>query len=66
MKTAFSITNQARVRAAFWEQHPHYTRQGRKTQNQYPANVRQAFCEFVDMLEKSGEISEKLAFRVTL
>jgi len=38
----------------------------RATQNDYPAEVRTAFVDYVDALQKSGAISEALAARVTL
>lgn len=38
----------------------------RKRQNGYSADVRTAFVDYVDHLQKSGVITEKLAGRVTL
>ena len=63
-----AYANQKAIRAAFWESVPQYValRRSRKTQNDYPADVRAAFIDFVDALEKSGELSEGLAARVTL
>lgn len=68
-----TYTTQAEVRAAFWQ---HLADCGdwetsrlyrvRKRQNDYPADTRFAFCDFVDALQRGGEISEKLAARVTL
>lgn len=56
------------VRRAFWRENPelwrHY-RAGRR-QNAYPADVRVAFVEWVDALERAGRITEGLASRVTL
>jgi len=57
---------QKQIRDEFWNQNPQFKRSPRKTQNAYPADVRTAFCEFVDSLRRSGEISEALASRVTL
>ena len=37
-----------------------------KRQNDYPADVRMAWVDYVDMLARSGEISAKLSNRVTL
>ena len=34
--------------------------------NDFPVDVRVAFCEYVDALEKSGQISEDLARVITL
>jgi hypothetical protein len=60
------ITNQPDLRAAFWEAHPQLTRKGRMTQNHYPADTRLAWCDFVDAMQRNGEISKALASRVTL
>lgn len=56
------------LRAAFWEAHKQFQpeRRQRKRQNQYRTDIRCAFVDFVDHLQKSGEISESLAFRATL
>ena len=62
------MTNQKQVRMAFWERYPQYAplcRQS-KRQNDYPADVRMQFCDMVDDMERSGEITEALAQRVTL
>lgn len=66
------ITNQKDLRASFWAAHPDFEFQAReagifsKPQNYHCATVRCAFVEFVDSLARNGEISEELAFRVTL
>lgn len=62
----YSLTTQHEVRRSFWATHPQYKRKGRKTQNEYPAAVRCAFVDFVDTLHRDGQISESLAYRVTL
>jgi len=54
------------IRAAFWEQNPQYAAHEGKRQNRCPADVRMAFVDFVDMLQKSGQITEGLAQEVTL
>ena len=69
----YTYTSQAQVRAAFWEAHqgiPSITK--RKITN-YSGNgkmrntdTRVAFCDYVDMLSKNGDISQALAQRVTL
>lgn len=69
------MTNQKQVRAAFWEAAS--TMPGEDTSlvlvskrrmrdGDYNTDTRCAFVDFVDALQKSGEISEKLAGRVTL
>lgn len=56
------------VRKAFWENHPQFANDYRKayTQNRYKTDIRCAFVDFVDYLQKDGQISENLARRVTL
>jgi hypothetical protein len=63
------MTTQREIRQAFWltfyvDGCPREYRG--KTQNDLPADVRQAFVEFVDYLAREGTISETLAARVTL
>lgn len=66
------MTTQKEIRAAFWLCHPdleaHARKWGIKTapQNRHGAETRTAFVDFVDALQRSGEISEALAERVTL
>ena len=56
------------VRKAFWVEHPEFKSYFRvnKRQNDYITDIRVTFVDWVDMLERNGEISEKLARRVTL
>lgn len=56
------------VREAFWDTMPIRIRLQwyDKRQNQCPADVRTAFVDFVDYLQKSSQISEELADTVTL
>jgi hypothetical protein len=63
---AYTITTRTQVRDAFWEHHPQFRRRGKQTQNDYPADVRVAFCDFVDHLQREGALGERLASRVTL
>jgi hypothetical protein len=66
------MTTQKQIRAAFWAAHPDLDAQARarrtrsKPQNRHNATTRTAFVDFVDSLNRSGEISEALAQRVTL
>jgi hypothetical protein len=62
------MKTQAQVRAAFWEQHPQFKNEYRKTyrQNQYNATIRTTFCDWTDDLMKDNIISESLCNRVTL
>ena len=66
----YQFTTQKQVRAAFWDSADPMNGCGitrRKLPNEdYTTDTRVAFVEFVDMLEKSGQISQELAQRVTL
>lgn len=61
-----SITTQKAIRELFWGCYPQFKRRSGWTQNQYPADIRVSFCDFVDGLHRDGRISEALANRVTL
>jgi hypothetical protein len=62
------MKTQQEVRQAFWEQFGDLFPEAKRTkgQNDQSTDVRVCFVDFVDYLQKSGEISEKLASRVTL
>jgi len=60
------MTTQAQIRRAFWENFPEFAEHKNKRQNDCPAEIRAAFVDFVDSLARAGEISEKLADKVTL
>ncbi len=60
------MKTQKEIRKSFWESHPEYKRKGRQSQNDYPADIRMAFCDHVDSLARNSEITESLAGRVTL
>lgn len=62
------MKTQKEVRSAFWESFPEFRSEYRKTyrQNQYRTDIRVSFVDFVDSLQRSGQISESLAQRVTL
>jgi len=72
------MTNQKQIRAAFWAAHPFadrkrypsrgwidWTRED-KTRRDYCTDTRCEFVEFVDQLERSGQITAALAQRATL
>lgn len=56
------------IRKAFWDAHPEIKNEYRKTyrQNDYKPGVRTMFVNFVDMLERNGEITTELASKATL
>jgi hypothetical protein len=60
------LTTQKAFRKHFWFNHPEFKRVASNTQNDYPADVRAAFVEFVDAENKAGFITDKLAAKVTL
>jgi hypothetical protein len=65
-----TITTQAELRRRFWAEHPElsrkriidYSGQGRM----YCTDTRCAWVDWVDTLNKNGEISDALADRATL
>lgn len=60
-------TTQKQLRDLFWAENAYgYKRVPGHSQNDYPASVRLAWCEFVDWMAKDKQISEALAQRVTL
>ena len=71
-----TMTTQKQVRAAFWEasairdfEHPGRgpnISHKRGRDGDFNTDTRCAFGDFVDMLARDGQISEKLAERVTL
>lgn len=66
------LTTQKQVRDAFWQNLPDWlngearVRKANQRQNQYPTDTRVAFVDFVDWMNKDGQISDKLADKVTL
>jgi hypothetical protein len=61
----YRMTTQRHVRAAFWEAHPTASRK-KGRDGDYLADTRCAFVDYVDYLNKNGDISDELAHRVTL
>ncbi len=62
------ITTQKQLRDEFWNQNEQWAdaRRSRKTHNDYNCTIRCSWVDFVDAMQKSNQISEKLAFRATL
>lgn len=68
------ITTQKEVRKQFWQElqsaNPNggrcYGPIGHYSHNNYPTDIRVWFCDFIDRLQRSGDISEALAQRATL
>ena len=62
----YPITTQKELRRAFWEENQDMQRHSGWTQNDYHADTRARWVDFVDHLFRSGTISEALADRATL
>ena len=60
------ITTQKQLRAEFWRNHSQFKRVLGWDQNKYPTDVRVAWCDFVDDMYQSDQISKGLAERATL
>lgn len=60
------------IRAAFWqmlqESAPSLAamKRSKKTQNDYPADIRMSFVNYIDALAKDGIITKKMAYSITL
>jgi hypothetical protein len=67
-----TITTQRDLRRAFWADNPHLERRARKErrktapQDSHPTDTRVAWCDYVEYMERSGQISDSLAYRATL
>lgn len=65
-----TITNQRELRRVFWAQHPNLPR--RRIRNysgngtMYQTDTRVAFVEWLDAMQRAGEVSQALAQRATL
>lgn len=68
----YRLTTQAAIRREFWETFPDFAFQAReagiisKGQNAQCATVRCTFVDWLDGLQRSGDVSERLAYRATL
>lgn len=60
------IQDEEEVCEAFWAMYPEFTRPDFVVQNDLPCDVRCAFVDFVDQMEREGQISSELAANVTL
>ena len=56
------------LRAAFWQAFPQFAtlKRSRKTQNDYPTDVRVTWCDFIEAARSNCEITDSLAQRATL
>lgn len=54
------------LRSVFWHEHPEWAKYEGLSQNNCPADVRMAWCDFIWHMVMRQEISEALAKTVTL
>jgi len=66
MSAGLEVTTQKEIRNRFWGPPSVGVEHRGWKQNQYPVDVRLDFCDFVEYLHRSGEISSALANRATL
>ena len=62
----YPITTQKELRNTFWEAHPQFKRRCTQKQNAYPTDIRIAWCDYVDRMNRNAQISDALANRATL
>lgn len=64
------ITNQKELRALFWEQHPNLDKKRIRDYSgkglMYVTDTRCTFVDWVDYMQRSGQITEAMADKVTL
>lgn len=70
MTTQYRITNQRDLRREFWATFPELPRRQIRdyagTGKMHTTDTRVTWCDWVDALSKSGDISQALAQRATL
>jgi hypothetical protein len=69
--SALIVSNVTELRALFWRTHSalvckRFPSGNPRPQNSQPCDTRAAWVDFVDQLQRNGEISEKLADSATL
>ncbi len=64
----FSIKTVNQLRASFWASFPEFKSDYRKTyrQNDYCADIRTAWVNYTDSMQKDGQISQALCDRAIL
>lgn len=66
MTTQYRITTQKQLRDEFWSTFENEVERRLGRQNQQTVDTRCIFVDWIDQLQRNGDISEKLAERVTL
>lgn len=65
----FRMTRTVELRREFWKEYPEFKERyysSKKSQNDYPTDVRCAWVDYVENCRRSGCISERLAQTTTL
>ena len=71
-KNTMNYTTQKSIRETFWALHPELELESRQRgslsrgQNAQTCTCRESFCNFVDILVRNQDITEKLGSKVTL
>ena len=58
-------TTQKAIRESFWQNNTNLVRRS-GSQNKQTTDTRMAWCDYVESLHRNGEITEKMAYKVTL
>jgi len=60
--------NTKQIKNMFWKEYPEFKGERRdwKIQNQYKADIRITFCDFIDRLHRDGLITDKQVSEITL
>ena len=62
----YRITNQKEMRQEFWRSFPELNRKKIGAQKHYVCDTRCVWVDWIDLLQKNGDISDVLADRATL
>ena len=67
-RTKHEFLRKYQVKQLFWDTFPGFShlRNKRKTQNDYPVEVRMAWVDFIDGLHRDGTISDRMAADIIL
>lgn len=62
------IKTLSELRTSFWQEHTEFAKEyrKRKKQNDYNGDIRFAWINFIDVMQKNDNITEKLRKRATL
>jgi hypothetical protein len=60
------MNTQKEVRTAFWNAHPQHTKKAGTKPNEYSTDIRVNFSDYLDFLQKDGQITANLYHKVTL